>query len=294
MKNVLIEPVGITYDRYRLGLLLSRLVKVHRLQEVLELTFGVEKAMPYFYSLPLALSGCKIFLAGKDSQLRKAVGMAWEELGIGDHLTWLPESSWDNTNAISQRRYDLVWNFVSIARRSDLKATLQGMRNVSRKLVMTVHQNGFNFGFAWHRLLHKFFRLPWTHGNLLTFWPSIIKKMYAKVGLKIIEIVPFDSPPWPDPPGWRDIKWHWHELQINLAQGRKADMSTGAVNFSNNYEAAQGSSALDLFSMVPALEYYKSGKFPKWMQTLSFIEDHLRPGILRYPFSHLFYVLALV
>ncbi len=255
-----IEPPGITYDRYRLGVLFERIVRTRRIGSVIEVPAAGEKAMPSIYSLALGLLGCEVTLVNPVEESLAA----WDRLGIRDKVSVVRVESLEDL-PLGDSSFDMAWNFVTLSKTGSFDRVLGEMARVSRDLVMTVHNNGFNLGYPWHRLLHAALRLPWTHGETRYHWPWEVTRAYERLGLKRVAVDVFDSPPWPDPPGFRDVRLH-----LQLADGGDVTSSTWHA---------------------PVVDYYAAGRFPIWMRALSLVEDLPGPRWIRYPFSHLFYVL---
>lgn len=258
--DVQIEPGGITYDRFRLSRVLRRIVAEHGIGRVVEVPASGEKAMPSIYSLPLGLMGCEVTLVNPSPS-----GLAaWESLGLMDRVTVVQAEDLARL-PLEKGSFHLAWNFVTLSKTGRFEAVLAEMKRVSAKLVMTVHNNGFNLGYPWHRLIHRVFGFPWTHGDSRYHWPANVQRAYDQVGLERVALDVLDSPPWPDPPGFRDIRLH-----RQLADGQ--DVTACAWH-------------------APAVDYFSRGRFPLWMRTLSVVEDLPGPRWMRYPFSHLFYAL---
>ncbi len=254
------EPGGITYDRYRLGQIFERVVRRHRVRTAIEVPAGGEKAMPSIYSLALGLLGVKVTLVNPDP----ASLAAWDRLGLGDRYEAVQVERLDSLG-LPDAGWDLAWNFVTLSKTGAFDAVLAEMQRVSRSLVMTVHNNGFNLGYPWHRLLHLAFGFRWTHGETRYHWPHQVRSAYARLGMSELTLDVFDSPPWPDPPGFRDVRLH------------RALKDGGDVH-SATWEA-------------PVVDYYAAGQFPAWMRLMSIVEDLPGPRWPRFPFSHLFYAL---
>jgi hypothetical protein len=255
-----IEPAGITYDRFRFDRLAGRLIERYGIRTVCEVPAGGEKAMPSIYSLAFGVKGCKVHLVRSVAASRRA----WEALGLADRVTF--DGGDPEKTGLPDSSFDLVWNFVTLTKEKNFEGVLREMARVSRNIVLTVHYNGLGLGFPWHRLIHKAFGFPWTHGETRYNFPGPVREAYRKSGLQVVETFPFDCPPWPDPPGIRDYAIHkrFGEIPESDAAEWKA----------------------------PVVDYYLKGGFPWWMRALNFMEDLPIPRILKYPFSHLFYVLG--
>ncbi len=139
------------------------------------------------------------------------------------------------------------------------------MTRTSRRHVMTVHCNGYNWGYPWHRFLHRALSLEWNHGETAYFFPRRVRKTYRSLGLEPTDFGLLDMPWWPDPPGFRDVRLH---------------LSGGNVVEDFDWEA-------------PIEDIYRSGQKPWGLRVLSRIEDlPVIPTPVRYVFSHLFYLVG--
>ena len=262
--KTLVEPFGITYDRFRLTNVFKKLVARHDIRDVVEVPASGEKAMPSIYSLALAVHGCRITLVNPVSSCL----YPWDELGFSDRIKII-EAEDPGRIDLPDESFDLAWNFVTLSKEPFFERVLSEMKRLSRNLVITVHYSGLGLGYPWHRLLHLLSGYPWTHGDTRFNFPRKVKDLYRKTGLSIEKTFPLDSPPWPDPPGFRDIILH-----------RKG------------IDSRKGDPGEDVTWRAPYVEYLKKGDFPSWMKLLNFMEELPIPSFLKYPFSHLFLVIG--
>jgi hypothetical protein len=253
------EPLGITYDRLRLDALLTRLVRERGIKTAWELPADGAKAMPSIYSLALARAGVHVTLYRPEEQGLEV----WRRLGLIDKVTAVYEGT-PAATGLPDRSFDLVWNFVSVGFRPDFGDIIGEMARLSNRHVLTVHCNGFNWGYPWHKLLHAAFRLPWTHGETAYFFPNRVRDVYRGRGLNPAEFGHLDMPWWPDPPGFRDVRLH-------LSGGDRVE---------------------DLEWTAPIEAIYAGGEVPKLVQRLAKIEESEIPTPVRTVFSHLFYQLG--
>lgn len=165
---------------------------------------------------------------------------------------------------LEPEKYDLVWNFVAAGTRTDFDRVIAEMARVSKGLVMTVHCNGYNWGYPWHRFLHRAFKLEWTHGETRWFFPDKVRSTYREVGLEPVDFGLFDMPWWPDPPGFRDVRLH---------------MNGGDIVEDFDWDS-------------PIEQIYATGRKPVALEVLSRIEDGPVPRPVRFVFSHLFYLVG--
>jgi len=159
-------------------------------------------------------------------------------------------------------QFDLSWNFVTWTELDDPPRYLLEMKRISNNYVLLVTCNNFQPGYPWHRLIHKIYGFPWTHGQTQYNHITRVRRIFKGVGLKVVECGAIDTPGWPDPSGPRDIRLH--------------------KNFGKHTEKPNWE--------VPIIKYAKNGRFPKWMRALGKWDMAFRKGIFKLPMSHLFYV----
>jgi Methyltransferase domain len=255
-----IEGFGVTYDRSVMAIQQRLLVKKYALKMIIESPSYGAKAAGSLYSLGYAVSGCNVTLVNPETD----VIHYWEELGLRDRVRFIEKADYirlpfeDNT-------FDLAWNFVTFTNLDDQPAWLNEMKRVTNKYVMVISCNNFQLGYPLHRIIHKIWNFPWNHGKTHFNLIWNVKKFFKNAGLKILEYGAIDTPPWPDPVGFRDVRLHKHSSPEKRAK---------------------------VVWDVPFVNYLKSNTFPLWMRALSSYDIPLRHGYTKLPFSHLFYVLA--
>lgn len=255
------EPFGISYDRFRVSALLARLARENKIQKALEVEARGAKCCPSLYSLPLGLEGSDVWLHnGHPPSLAH-----WAALGI-DRRAHVFKSS-VTALPFPDRTFDLAWNFVTLQREAQLDAAFAEMARVSRDLVVVIFQNGYNFGYPWHHFLHWAFDLEWTHGRTETFFHGWVDDAFRKVGIEPVALVPMDQVPWPEPPGFRDVKLH----RAGISFGHEESFSW----------------------TVPSVEYHRTG-FPLPYRFLGFFEELPLPNIMKLPVNQLFGVVGRV
>jgi hypothetical protein len=192
----------------------------------------------------------------------------WEELGIQDKVeTILDIDVYDS--GLEDNLFDLAWNFVTWTELDDPPEYVNEMKRITKKYVLLITCNNFQPGYPWHRLIHKIFGFPWTHGQVQYNHITRVKKIFRQTGLTVIEYGAIDTPGWPDPSGPRDIRLH------------RRYGSTG-------HTTAPKKPAWE----VPMIRYIKAGVFPSWMTHLGKWDMTFRKGVFKLPMSHLFYVLG--
>jgi hypothetical protein len=253
------EPGGITYDRFRLARLQQRLAGRLGIRTVVEVPASGAKACPSLYAIGFGLAGCRVTLV---DPYRPAFA-DWHRLGLTDRLTSV--SSGVDRLPFRDGSFDLAFNFVTLGAHEDLESALAEMARVANT-VLLVMQNGYNLGYPWHRLLHRLFGFPWDHGQTRYFFPAELSAAMRHAGIGQVEIGLIDQAPWPDPPGFRDVRLH--RSGIPTMNPREVEWT------------------------VPAVIHFASGRFPLWMRILGFIEELPIPLTLRWPFNHLYYALG--
>jgi len=258
------EVFGVTYDRYVLLQLHKIFARELNLKTVVEMPSHGAKAAGSLYSIGFGLAGCRVTLVNPEMEMM----VGWEELGIHDRAVTAPKIDVYDSG-FEKDCFDLSWNFVTWTELAEPEKYLEEMKRISNQYVLLITCNNFQPGYPWHRLIHKFFGFPWTHGQVKYNHMTTVKRMFAKAGLAVIEYGAIDTPGWPDPSGPRDIRLHRRYGTKGPAQpAKKPDWA------------------------VPIIEYAKTGQFPGWMTALCRWDMTFRKGVFKLPMSHLFYVLG--
>lgn len=253
-----IEGFGVTYDRYIMTIQQQMLTGQLAIGQVLELPSHGAKAAPSIYSLGYALAGAEVTVPNFDEAMRTH----WRALGLEDRLRTVQIDDATCTG-FDDSSFDLVWNFVTFSELADKVGYIKEITRLTRRYVMLILCNNFQLGYPWHRIIHRAFKFPWTHGDTTYNYPWRARRFLRACGLKIFEYGTIDSPPWPDPVGFRDIRLHRKGVQkVNI-----------------KWE-------------IPFITYLSQNQFPPWMRLLRTYDIPLRKGFIKLPFSHLFYVIA--
>lgn len=252
------EGLGVTYERYAIGKLLEKIVSKYKVKKVLEIPAGGAKAMPSIYSLGFGLAGCDVYLVNPSEKARKI----WDELRLSGSVHFIKCENIENTD-FEDNSFDLVWNCITFPIYKNPRALLKEMIRVSNNYVLTISVNAHNVGFPWHRFLHKIKHIPWTHGDIYFNLSRKMKCFFKKGGLKIVKIGVVDTPPWPDSLGFRDLRLHKMNVDLN-----QIDWHPDIV------------------------DHIKQGNYPNWIKAIYCLERFPLPTILKLPYSHLFYVLG--
>ena len=250
-----IEGKGLDFERYAMDKLFSRLVRRHGIRSVVEMPAKGEKAMPSIYSLPFGRAGCDVTLVNAEPKSR----WAWEKL---DFPVRYHECD-DLEQTGLDPGYDLVWNFMQLSQHENKAALVAEMTRLSKRYVMFVAVNRFNPGFFSHRMVHRYFKVPWTHGDVGFMNVFHVQRYFRDQGLSIVRSGVVDCPPYPDSLGFRDMRLHRLNVDLN-----KIDWDSRS------------------------LDWMKSGRYPLKIKLLYLAEQLPLPWVIKLLYAHLFWVLA--
>ena len=258
-ENIEYECWGLDYERYALGKTLQKLTKKYSLESILELPAGGVKAMPSIYSIGFGLAGAEVTMI---NGVENSVHDVWKRLGI-ENLAKIHKCDDITKTGLQDSSYDFVWNFASFSTLKNPDKVFEEMIRLSDKYVAIFTPNSLNPGYLSHRTAHFLAKVPWSHGDV-TFWsPRKTKKFFLQHGLKIKKIGVLDCPPWPDSVGFRDIRLH----KMNI------DLST--LNWHSRY-----------------IDYLAEDNYPAWIRAVSLFESIPIPLLIKYFYSHLFYIIG--
>ncbi len=251
-----LEGKGVEYERYALGRLFAWLVRQHRISSVLEIPAKGEKAMPSLYSLGFGEAGCDVTLINAE----KASMWAWDVL----EFPVTCQESTDLTNTgLENSTYDLVWNFMALSHHDDPEAFLTEMTRLSRRYILFVSVNRFNPGFLSHRLAHRISGIGWCHGDIRFMNPFLVARFMSEKGLNVVKIGAVDTPPYPDSLGFRDIRLHRMNVDLNQIEWNSRTIG-----------------------------WMKSGRYPAKIKLFYLLERLPMPLVVKLLYAHLFYVVA--
>ncbi len=259
-----VEVFGVTYDRYVMLHLHRILTQQLGLKKVVEMPSHGAKAAGSLYSIGFALAGCDVTLVNPELEMM----YKWEEIGQQDKVTTLTGIDIYHSG-FKDKEFDLAFDFVTWTELEDPARYLAEMKRIA-KHVLLITCNNFQPGYPWHRLIHKVYGFPWTHGEVKYNHITVVRKLMADTGLNVIEYGAIDTPGWPDPSGPRDIRLHKLYGNSNAPEPNKKKPDWG----------------------VPIIDYIKEDRFPLWMRALGKWDMTFRKGVFKLPMSHLFYVLG--
>jgi len=252
------EAFGVLYERFAMGRLLAGIARGHGISSAVELPARGAKAMPSMYSHGLVEAGCRVTLVNGVERSRRL----WERLGLADRVEWVRADRIDRTD-LPDGSFDLAWNFATFPTAEDPDALAREMCRISRRFVLVLSVNRGNVGFPCHRLAHRWSGIPWTHGDVRFNSHGHVRRFLRSHGLRIRRWGFVDCPVWPDSLGFRDLRLH----RLNV------DLDT--VEWASDY-----------------FDYAANGGPPAWIRAVWLFERLPLPRFLKTFYSHLFFVLA--
>lgn len=234
------EGIGTVYERVVIDEYFRHIQKKYNINTVLETPADGVTGVPGLNSLEFARNGGHVFLTNPSEKMLINAKKVWVKNNL-DHLVEFHQAEVDEL-PYEDNSFDLVWNYCMFERFDHPEVLLEEMKRVSKKYVMVMTQNFYNFGTFVHWLFHQYHDLNWDHGNTELMKFSGIEDKLEKVDLNIIEKGTIDTPPWMDtwdmplrgeiktflnPVG---IKWNWN---INKETEKKKDDSDngGLISF---------------------------------------------------------------
>jgi len=145
----------------------------------------------------------------------------------------------------------------------DKAALVQEMARLSRRYVLFVAVNRFNPGFFSHRAVHRWFDVPWNHGDIDFMNVFHVKRFFRDQGLKVVRSGVVDTPPYPDSLGIRDMKLHRKNVDLN-----KIDWDSRT------------------------LAWMQTGEYPLKIRLFYFFEWLPLPWVVKLIYAHLVWVLV--
>jgi len=252
------EAFGVLYERYALGRLFGSLTRKLGLREVVELPALGAKAMPSLYSHGFAVAGCQLTLV---NGVEASMGL-WRKLGLAARVRAVQVPDLHAT-PLPSGGFDLAWNFATFPTAEDPDALLREMGRLSRRYVLAVSVNRGNVGFPVHRMAHRLSGVPWTHGDIRFNSPALFRRFLRDRGFAVTRWGFVDCPPWPDSLGFRDLRLHRLNVDLN------------AIDWDSDY-----------------FEYGRGLELPPWIRLAWLCERLPLPRFLKSPYAHLFFVLA--
>jgi SAM-dependent methyltransferase len=210
------EGIGTVYERILIDEYLRRLQTKLEIKSVLESPADGVTGVPGVMSLEFARNGAAVALTNPVQSMLDGAREVWKKGEFIDRVT-LVNCEVDAT-PLPDNSFDLVWNYCMFERFADPGALVSEMKRVSRRYVMIMTQNFYNFGTPFHKVYHAISGMEWDHGYGSQMTMRAIRRAVLDQGLKIEEEGEIDIPPWVDT--W-DMPLRGAMKQILSAVGKK-------------------------------------------------------------------------
>jgi len=210
------EGIGTVYERILIDEYLRTLQTKLEIKSVLESPADGVTGVPGVMSLEFARNGATVALTNPVQSMLDGARQVWKKGEFIDRVT-LVNCEVDATH-LPDDSFDLVWNYCMFERFADPGPLVGEMKRVSRRHVMIMTQNFYNFGTVFHKLYHAMSGMEWDHGYGSQMTMRAIRRAVLKQGLKIEEEGEIDIPPWLDT--W-DMPLRGAMKQILAAVGKK-------------------------------------------------------------------------
>lgn len=190
------EGIGTVYERVVIDDYLRRLQSERGISTVLEDPADGVTGVPGIMSLEFARNNGTVWLANPSQRMLDGARAVWEREGLLEraHFT---KCDVDDT-PFDDESFDLVWNYCMFERFRDPAPLVAEMKRVSRRYVMLMTQNVFNFGTLFHKIYHAMEHQAWDHGHDRQMTMPAIRRAMLQQGLHIEHEGTVDVPPWLD------------------------------------------------------------------------------------------------
>jgi hypothetical protein len=190
------EGIGTVYERLVIDDYFRKLQAEGSIRSVLESPADGVTGVPGINSLEFARNGGIVWLTNPSQKMLDGAQYIWKQLDMVDKVH-LRKCEIDDT-PFEADKFDLVWNYCIFERFRNPSSLLSEMKRVSRRYVLIMTQNSFNFGTFFHKIYHNVADLEWDHGDTRQMTFSAIRKAIEEQGLQIEDEGSIDIPPWMD------------------------------------------------------------------------------------------------
>lgn len=191
--DTLDEGFGTAYERLVIGKWFTTLIEEFKVQKVLEFPCDGITGLLGINSLIFAQKNCDVTLCNMSMNLLRLTKSIWRALDQPSVSMIL--TSEDRCLPFPDDTFDLVWNFCMMERYGDPNGLIQEMKRVSRRLLLIMTQNWWNWGTAPHRFYHLYKKTTWDHGYKPYMTFKGIRSIFKANDLKILREGGIDTPP---------------------------------------------------------------------------------------------------
>ena len=240
------EGIGTVYERILIDEYLRQLQVARDIHTVLENPADGVTGVPGVMSLEFARNEGTVALTNPVQAMLDSARQVWEQREMIDRVK-LVHCEVDAT-PFEDNSFDLVWNYCMFERFADPSTLVSEMKRISRRYVMIMTQNYYNFGTPFHKLYHAISGMEWDHGYESQMTMAAIRRALLDQGLRIEEESEIDIPPWMDT--WdmplrgalKQIlasvgkKWEWKIDSEKRSSGNRHASSSKIVQFLREIE----------------------------------------------------------
>lgn len=248
------EGIGTVYERILIDEYLRTLQAKLDIKSVLESPADGVTGVPGVMSLEFARNGATVALTNPVQSMLDGARGVWKKGEFIDRVTFV-NCEVDATH-LPDDSFDLVWNYCMFERFGEPGALVSEMKRVSRRYVMIMTQNFYNFGTVFHKVYHAISGMEWDHGYGSQMTMRAIRRAVLDQGLKIEEEGEIDIPPWLDT--W-DMPLRGAMKQILAAVGKKWEWK---IDSENQDSGSSGATSSKMVHFVREVELH----LPQWFR----------------------------
>lgn len=188
------EGLGGAYERVAYSNVIKQVADDFNCKSILELNATYIAGIPGFNSCILAQAGYDVTVAvlPRDYEDAKHV---WELTGLKANIVKIED---DLNTQFEDDQFDMVYNHLAFDQCKNPSPLVIEMYRLSKKVVMTLTLNPFNYGWWLHWLNHKIVGEKWGHGYPSRATIGAQKKVMGWCGLDVVQTGFCDAPFWMD------------------------------------------------------------------------------------------------
>lgn len=188
------EGLGTTYERYVLNKYLKNLKRERRIKSIFEGPSDGTVGIRGINSLPFADNHYNITYYSPSKRELECVKKSWKKMNKNLNL----KSGKTHDLPFADNSFDLVWNFCIVEHFKNPVPLIREMTRISRRYVLIITQNKYNYGTFFHIIYHKLIKKKWNHGLFKWMTFKGIEQLVNRNNLKVLERGCIDAPIWPD------------------------------------------------------------------------------------------------
>lgn len=190
------EGIGTIYERTVMDTLFRNLITNYKIKKLLEHPADGVTGIPGINSLEFARQGCRVYITNPSELMLDKAVKVWKKKNLIKFLN-VKKCEIDKI-PYPKNYFDLVWNFCIFERFHNPETILKEMKRVSKRYLLIITQNKYNFGTFIHKIYHFLLKKKWDHGFEQFMTVDKIIQSFKKCGLEVITFGAIDTPPWVD------------------------------------------------------------------------------------------------